>query len=121
MLKKYYILIAMLLFTLPAAAADFPAVEGWTLAGEVTAKAPDNLWEYNNGAAEAFLAYGFQGLSYADLKAGELVVTVEIYDMGSPINAYGIALNIAGPRESQPPGIQAAARAFLDAALRVSF
>jgi len=30
-------------------------------------------------------------------------------------------LNIAGPRESQPPGIQAAARAFLDAALRVSF
>ncbi len=90
MLKKYYLLIAMLLFTIPAAATDFPAVEGWTLAGEVTVKSPDNLWEYNNGAAEAFLAYGFQGLSYADLKAGELVVTVEIYDMGSPINAYGI-------------------------------
>jgi len=27
-------------------------------------------------------------------------------------------LNVAGPRESQPPGIQAAARAFLMAALR---
>lgn len=80
----------LILITGPVAAADFPSVEGWSLAGEVTAKTPDTLWEFNNGAAEAFLAYGFRGLRYADLKAGEVVVTVEIYDMGAPINAYGI-------------------------------
>lgn len=84
------ILSTLLLATVPAAAVDFPAAGGWTLAGEVTAKSPDNLWEFNNGAAEAFLAYGFKGLRYADLKAGEVVVTVEIYDMGTPINAFGI-------------------------------
>jgi len=81
-----------LIFTVvnPAAAIDFPEIDGWTLASDVTAKTPDNLWEFNNGAAEAFLAYGFQGLRYADLKQGDLVVTVEIYDMGAPVNAYGI-------------------------------
>ena len=82
--------LLFLLLALPAAASDFPAVDGWALASEVTAKSPDNLWEYNNGAAEAFLAYGFKGLRYADLKAGDVVVTAEIYDMGTPINAFGI-------------------------------
>ena len=82
--------LTLILAATPAAAADFPAIEGWSLAGEVTAKSPDNLWEYNNGAAEAFLAYGFQGLRYADIKSGDLVVTVEIYDMGTPINGFGI-------------------------------
>jgi hypothetical protein len=88
---KYLATLALLLLlALPAHAADFPAIDGWELAGEVTAKTPDNLWEFNNGAAEAFLAYGFKGLRYADLKQGELVVTVEIYDMGAPVNAFGI-------------------------------
>ncbi len=93
MLKKYCLLITVFFLTLPAGVAgatDFPAVDGWALDGEVTTKAPDALWEFNDGAAEAFLAYGFQGLRYADLKAGEVVVTVEIYDMGAPINAFGI-------------------------------
>lgn len=87
---KHFTLLLLFFAAATAAASDFPAVDGWTLAGEVTARAPDNLWEYNNGAAEAFLAYGFKGLRYADLEAGEVMVTVEIYDMGSPINAFGI-------------------------------
>lgn len=90
MIKKCCLLTALVLFTLPASALDFPTVEGWDLSGEVTAKSPDTLWEFNNGAAEAFLSYGFKELRYADLKAGEVVVTVEIYDMGAPINAFGI-------------------------------
>jgi hypothetical protein len=89
--RSLFALVLTLLFLPTAAGAtDFPTVDGWTLAGKVTAKAPDTLWEFNNGAAEAFLSYGFQGLRYADLKAGEVVVTVEIYDMAAPINAFGI-------------------------------
>ena len=33
------------------------------------------------------------------------------------LTCYGIALNVAGPRESQHPGIQKEARAFLEIAL----
>jgi hypothetical protein len=84
------ILLTVALAAGPAQALDFPVVDGWKPAGEATAKSPDTLWEYNDGAAEAFLAYGFQGLRYADLSSGDLVVTVEIYDMGTPINAFGI-------------------------------
>ncbi len=74
----------------PSAAGEFPAVEGWSPHSEVSSFAADNLWEYNNGAADAFIAYGFRELNTCDLQAGELTVAVEIYDMGTPLGAFGI-------------------------------
>jgi len=47
---------------------------------------PDNLFEYINGAAEAYLSYDFKGLIVADFgaDASKATLTVEIYDMGIP-------------------------------------
>jgi hypothetical protein len=70
--------------------SDFPEVEGWTLAGEVLTYDADNLWEYINGAAELFVQYDVQTCRTADLAAGDLVVTVDLYDMGTPLNAFGV-------------------------------
>jgi len=70
--------------------AEFPTLEGWTAAGEVESYGPDNLWQYNNGAADLFLAYGFEQLQLCELAAGENSVTVGIYDMGTRLNAYGM-------------------------------
>ncbi|MGD2218541.1 MAG: hypothetical protein PVJ64_17415, partial [Gemmatimonadales bacterium] len=70
--------------------SDFPEVEGWTLASEVLTYDADNLWEYINGAAELFVQYDVQTCRTADLTSGDLVVTVDLYDMGSPLNAFGV-------------------------------
>lgn len=70
-----------------------PQVPGWFFSQEPEFYHPENLFEYINGASEAYLAYDFQGLIvgfYQREKDPEPVITVEIYDMGETIKAYGI-------------------------------
>jgi hypothetical protein len=50
----------------------------------------DNLWEYINGAAELFLTYRFRELIVADFEKGEEAITVSVYDMSRPIDAFGV-------------------------------
>ncbi len=68
----------------------FPDIEGWTRAGEVRMYGADNLWEYIDGAAELFVEYGVQSCATADLSSGDLTVTVDVYDMGTPLDAFGV-------------------------------
>jgi hypothetical protein len=49
-----------------------------------------NLWQYINGAAEAYHSYDFIALALQQYRTGKSEITVEIYDMGKPINAFGI-------------------------------
>jgi len=76
--------------TQDVAGSDFPVVEGWTQAGEVLIYDSDNLWEYINGAAELFVEFGVQTTRVADLVSGDVTVTVDLYDMGAPLNAFGV-------------------------------
>ena len=48
---------------LPDLAAQFPTLEGWSQDGATELFQPDNLYEHINGAAENFLAYGFERLA----------------------------------------------------------
>jgi hypothetical protein len=69
------------------------AVAGWTRQGEARSFTPKNLWEYIDGEADLFLAYGFAGLEtaqYAKADDAERSITVDVYDMGAPLNAYGV-------------------------------
>lgn len=89
--------------------SDFPEVEGWTRTGEVLTYDADNLWEYINGAAELFVEFGVQTCRTADLASGDVAVTVDLYDMGTPLNAFGV-YEREGPDESIPlPGATSAA------------
>jgi len=76
----------------PALAALVPRAEGWKQAEALQSFFPDNLYEYIDGAAESYLSYDFKELLVIQLKkeAGEATLTVEIYDMGKPVNAFGI-------------------------------
>ena len=85
-----FTLSLMLTVPFPSRATDFPDMEGWKPVSEVMTKDPEGLWEYIDGAAEQFLAYDFQLLQYRDLSMEELSVTVEIYDMAAPLNAFGM-------------------------------
>jgi hypothetical protein len=80
----------LLLFPVVSQAEEFPEVQGWHAEGKVKVYGPDNLWEYINGAAERFVMYGFQMLRYREFSKEDLMMTTEIYDMGSPLNAFGI-------------------------------
>ncbi|MFC1628637.1 DUF6599 family protein [Gemmatimonadota bacterium] len=88
--------------------SGFPAVDGWSQEGEVLTFDADNLWEYINGAAELFLDFGVESCRTTDLTAGEVMVTIEIYDMGSPLNAFGIYnLESSGRGKPFPDAVEA--------------
>jgi hypothetical protein len=70
--------------------SNFPEVEGWAQTSETLIYDVDNLWEYINGAAELFVEYDVQTCRTADLSSGDLTATVDLYDMGTPLNAFGI-------------------------------
>lgn len=75
-----------------ALATLVPAVEGWREDEARQSFLPDNLYEYIDGAAESYLSYDFRELLVVQLKrdGGPATLTVEIYDMGTPTNAFGI-------------------------------
>ncbi len=89
-MKTLSLVIALFFLINPASAVEFPAIEGWNPAGETMTFGPDTLWEHINGAAETFLQYGFQELKTAELSKDGVTVAVAIYEMGSPLNAFGI-------------------------------
>lgn len=108
---KKSMIAALLVITFPLMAADFPEIDGWKIASRVKSCTPQTLWEYINGAAEQFLNYGFQELRYCDLESKEyegVIVTVHLYDMGNPLNAFGM-YDLERPEgaETMPVGAEA--------------
>lgn len=81
-------------------AIHVPIPEGWTAPDDEYRYDRDDLWEYINGAAELFLTYGFNELIVRDLEQGELFLTVSVYDMGRPLDAYGV-YEVEKPTEAQ--------------------
>jgi hypothetical protein len=73
-------------------AALLPKLPAWTPTEAPRSYFPDNLFEYIDGAAESYLGYDFRELLVADLekKGTAATLTLEIYDMGLPVNAFGI-------------------------------
>jgi hypothetical protein len=70
---------------LPAQAA------GWKWNGNEMKYDPKTVFEYIDGAAELYLAYGFQGLGVRKFeKSGQPPITVELYEMASSEDAYGV-------------------------------
>ena len=99
---------AIALLSCSSGASDFPEVSGWTQEGEVLIYDVDNLWEYINGAAELFVEYDVQTCRTTDLSSGDVVVTVDLYDMGTPLNAFGVYnRESSGSGEPLPGAVEA--------------
>lgn len=73
-------------------AALVPPLASWTPSEAPRSYFPDDLFEYIDGAAESYLSYDFRELLVADLvkRGAEATLTLEIYDMGTAVNAFGI-------------------------------
>jgi hypothetical protein len=69
-----------------------PSTE-WRMEGQSYAFLPQNLYEYINGEAEFFIAFGFvelTGANYTSVGGDNDTVTIDIYDMGNKLNAFGV-------------------------------
>jgi hypothetical protein len=69
-----------------------PSPPGWKLSEGVQRYKPETLFEYIDGAAEAYLSYDFKELVVGQYRGpdGKASLTAEIYDLGQGKNAFGI-------------------------------
>jgi hypothetical protein len=64
---------------------------GWAWDGKEKMFDPQSVFQYMNGAAELYLAYGFQNLKVRRFeKPSRPSITLELYGMASSENAYGV-------------------------------
>ncbi len=70
---------------------------GWQLDGRVETYTPENLYVKINGAAEQFLAFDFEALTYLTLVRGPIFLTIELYDQARPANALGLFARLRNP------------------------
>jgi hypothetical protein len=68
----------------------FPDLNGFKIKTDYPVYTPDNLWDFINGAADSYLAYGFVDLHVAEYKKGRDVIKVEIYRHSDHTMAFGI-------------------------------
>jgi len=76
--------------SLSAQEFTFPELDGFKLVTDYPVFVPDNLWDFINGAADNYLAYGFIDLHVAEYKKGKNVIKLEIYKHADHTMAFGI-------------------------------
>jgi hypothetical protein len=115
-------LLAVLSVAFPVSAAErtleafLPAdcVSGWAMDGKVTTYTPENLYKYIDGEAELYLPYGFRKAAtamYVKPGSKDVGVVVNIFEMGSLLDAFGIYANYRSPTLEQ---IKVGTEGFLD-------
>jgi hypothetical protein len=66
------------------------AVTGWQAEGKPETYTRDNLWDFIDGGAEYYLAYDFRKVVAQRYTRGGEAITLELYDMGSAPEAFGV-------------------------------
>ncbi|MFB3854644.1 MAG: DUF6599 family protein [Vicinamibacterales bacterium] len=91
----------------PAPASEVAALlpSGKSLAGwSRKVYGPGNLWEFIDGAAETYLAYGFQEAASAGYRSvSGLEVTLDVFRMADAVNAFGIFRQEMNPTAKPVP------------------
>jgi hypothetical protein len=97
-------LLALLFFPADGAAADTASLPDSFGSGSILAMVegpkiwtPDNMYEHVNGEAELLKRYGAASLVYASYENDRgSYLSVDILDMGAPVNAFGLYSLYAG-------------------------
>jgi hypothetical protein len=74
----------------PAQELVLPGLTGYKIKTGYPVFLPENLWDFINGAADTYLAYGFVDLHVAEYKKGKGVIKLEIYKHTDNTMAFGI-------------------------------
>ncbi len=91
---KNRIIIGIFLFTFFGTVfgqdITLPKLQGFKKVTNYPVFGPDNLWDFINGAADNYLAYGFIDLQVAEYKKGKNIIKLEVYHHSDNILAFGI-------------------------------
>jgi hypothetical protein len=91
-MKSILLLSGFLLISSSLAAQEMtlPELNGFKKVTNYPVFTPDNLWDFINGAADNYLAYGFVELHVAEYKKGKEVIKLEVYRHLNHTLAFGI-------------------------------
>jgi len=88
-----------LLALLAPPAPDCSLAPGWTPRGEPRTHDKENLFEYMDGNAEGYIAYGFNLMNGITCRKGEVILNIDVYEMVDEEAAYGIFIANRDPRQ----------------------
>ena len=106
---KKILFLGLLLFSLVAQSQEvvFPKLPEWKSDGKTQIFNKENLYEHIDGASEFYLSYGFEQLQVASWSNNGVELTIEVYDHGDPLHAYGIySIERSSKVEIQPVGLE---------------
>jgi hypothetical protein len=69
---------------------ELPQLSGFKKVTSYPVFKPANLWNFINGAANTYLAYGFIDLHVAEYKKGKNTIKAEVYRHSDNTMAFGI-------------------------------
>ena len=95
LMRLIILFIILLSVMVHAKAYEFPglpdSIDGWTAEETEHFNNNESLYDYINGAAELYISYGYRSaISRRYFCEGQPDVAVEIFDMGTSENAYGV-------------------------------
>ncbi|MCL6103837.1 MAG: hypothetical protein M1292_15365 [Bacteroidetes bacterium] len=106
---KKILFLFLLFFSLGAWSQEvvFPKLPEWKSDGKPQIFNKENLYEHIDGASEFYLSYGFEQLQVASWSQNGVELTIEVYDHGDPLHAYGIYSIERSPKaEVKPVGLE---------------
>jgi len=101
--RVFQVAVLAVLLSCQAAPQAFLTIAGWSPEGEPSTYDAAGLWELINGAADVFLSYGFETVTVQKFSAGDVTASIAVYDMGRPLNAFGIYRTEAPADDSALP------------------
>ena len=92
MRQKLFLSLFLIILSGSVLAQDIklPELKGFKKTTSYPVFLPENLWDFINGAAETYLAYGFIDLHVAEYKKGKNQIKLEIYRHSDNTMAFGI-------------------------------
>jgi hypothetical protein len=84
------LLMTVLVVSASAQEPAMPELQGYKKVLNYPVFGPDKLWDFIDGAADTYLAYGFVDLHVAEYKRGKNVIKLEIYRHSDHTMAFGI-------------------------------
>lgn len=99
MKHRVIIILVVLISALNLFSQDLamPELQGFKKSSSYPVYTPDNLWDFINGAADTYLALGFEDLHVAEYTKGKNVIKLEIYKHKDNIQTFGIYASERSP------------------------
>ena len=107
MKKSLFIGLLLVSFGAWSEELKFPELVSWKADGKTLTFNKENLYEHIDGASEFYLSYGFESLQVASWSNNGSELTIEVYDHGDPLHAYGIySIEKSAKAQTTPVGLE---------------